>query len=260
MTIDSQILDEVLMASDVEARLRASWDQIALDVPELGALAMAGDSRDGKKLHKDNVEHTILVTAKSAARQRVRLAALFHDVGKPPTRVIHDDGTVTFHGHEALGGKITEEVLERLGYDEQLAREVASIVRLSGATKGSVEWTDSSVRRFANEAGDLLEDLLDFANVDVTSRHEYKHEEVRDEITTLRARIIAVRESDEAAKWRPVLSGDDIMARYGLTPGREVGMLLKTLSARQREIEADAKTMSEEAAWELLDGVRGEAQ
>jgi poly(A) polymerase len=206
---------------------------------------------DGTGLHKDNVDHTIKVTAKTPPRLQARLLGLFHDVGKPPTRIITSDG-VTFHGHEAKGASITSRVLERLGFSPEASARVSRLVKISGSTKGSLTWSDSAVRRFVVEAGDLLDDLLDFANVDVTSRHEANHEKVRDEVATLRRRIVEVSSADEAAKWRPVLSGDDIMARYSLSPGKEVGQLLRELSALQRTIEAAGNTLSVEEAWAEL--------
>ncbi len=232
--IDAATLSELLSGENVAAELRAAWGDIAYSVPELGALAM--DEGGVSRLHKDNVAHTIAVTAKTPDRLRVRLTGLFHDVGKPPTRRI-EDGVVTFHNHEAVGGKMTRSVLARLGYEPALVHDVSRLVRLSGATKGSLGWGDAAVRRLAREAGDLLGDLLDFAAVDVTSRHAHKHEAVAHEISTLRWRLAEVAESDARAAWRPALSGEDIMALYGLAPGREVGRLMRALSDASREDE-----------------------
>ena len=250
-TFNDAVLSEILLAPNVDAQLRAAWGDIAAAIPELGALAMP----DGAGRHKDNVEHTIKVTAKTPARLRVRLTGLFHDVGKPPTRVITDSG-VTFHHHERRGAAIAKKVLVRLGYSEQLADEVARLVEISGSTKGSQDWTDSAVRRFALDAGSLLEDLFDFANVDVTSRYEANHDRVREEVATLRRRVAEVAAADEAAKWRPVLSGDDLMFRYNMRPGKDVGFLLRKLAELQRSAEASGVRFGPEEAWIALDEYR----
>jgi poly(A) polymerase len=249
-------LDALLLNPDPAVALRGSWDKVATAIPELGALDMDRAVR-GREVHKDNVVHTILVTAKVPARRRIRLAALFHDVGKPPTRVINPDNTVTFHNHESVGGKLTKKALQRLGYDKELAYQVSEIVRLSGSTKGSELWSESAVRRFSLEAGELLGDILDFANEDVTSRHEWKHELVRKEVSQLRERLTQVAEKDEKAKWRPVVSGDEIMARYGLSPSREVGELLGLVGSSQRAAEAAGEAFDVDSAWEILDIARG---
>jgi poly(A) polymerase len=246
--ITAEVLTELLMAPDVASQLRAGWGDLALAVPELGALAM--EDPDG--LHKDNVEHTILVVSKTPARLRVRLTALFHDVGKPETRVIAQNGEVSFHGHEAYGERVTPKILMRLGYDEDLSAQVGKLVGLSGNTKGSEIWTNAAVRRFVLEAGDLLEDLLDFINEDVTSKHEYNHQRVRDEVSNLRTRIAIVQAEAQAAKWRPVISGSDIMERLSLAPSPVIGRLLKRVSEAQRAAEAEGRVFTTDDAWDVL--------
>lgn len=242
-------LSAILMDEQVERQLRYFWEYISRSVPELGAMAM----KDGRGRHKDTVEHTIMVTAKTPARLRVRLCALFHDVGKPDTRKIEDDGTVSFHGHEQLGAKMTTRILKELGYDKELASQVGRLVGLSGATKGSQGWGEAAIRRFDKEAGELLEDLLDFVVEDVTSRHQVNHDRVKTEIATLWRRIREVRAADEAAKWRPVVSGDEIMERYGLRPGKQVGEAIKTVSAAQKAAEEIGGTFTKDDAWAILD-------
>lgn len=247
--MDSTELSSILKGDQVESRLRERWGDIVATVGELGDLAM----EDGRGRHKDNVEHTILVTAKTPNRIRVRLTGLFHDVGKPPTRRIEEDGTVSFHGHEALGEKMTVKILKRLGYEAELATQVGRLVGLSGATKGSEAWSDSAVRRFTGSAGELLEDLLCFALVDVTSKHQVNHDRVANEISALRSRIDEVRAKDEAARWRPVVSGDDIMGRYSLTAGPKVGAMLRLVREAELSAKSLGKGFSVETAWEMLD-------
>jgi poly(A) polymerase len=248
-TIDHATLSELLLSDNVSLELTAAWSDIAHDIPELGALAMS--PLEGAR-HKDNVAHTIAVTAKTPQRLRVRLLALFHDVGKPPTRA-QEGSKVTFYHHEAVGGRITDKVLTRLGFDSEITSQVAKLVAISGATKGADGWTDAAVRRLVEDAGDLLEDLLDFANVDVTSRHESQHELVRAETALLRQRIAQVRAEAIANAWRPVISGDDIMRRYDLKPSREIGRLLNLVVTAQRAAEATAAAFSAHDAWALLD-------
>ena len=81
-------------------------------IPELPALAL---EQDPIHKHKDVLAHTIAVTAKTRADLVLRLAALFHDIGKPRTRKIDDNG-VTFRHHEAVGAKMARKRLTALGY------------------------------------------------------------------------------------------------------------------------------------------------
>ena len=251
--INAAVLNELLLAPRPELELEAAWSDLSRVLPELAALDM---DQGGARLHKDNVAHTIAVMAKTPARLRVRLLALFHDVGKPPTRRI-EGSVVTFHQHEQVGGPLATHALLRLGYDRDLAKEVGRLVSLSGSTKGSQLWTDGAVRRFVAEAGELLDDLLDFVAVDVTSRHEHKHREVAAEVAALRVRIDEVRCRDEARAWRPVVSGDELMARYELSPSPLLGQLLARVSAAQKAAEAKGLSYSKEQAFELLDAELG---
>ena len=101
-------------------------------VPELTALEL---EQDPIHKHKDVLAHTIAVTAKTAPDLTLRLAALFHDIGKPRTRSF-EHGGVTFRHHEAVGAKMTRKRLKALGFDDQVVADVSELGRLSGRFKG----------------------------------------------------------------------------------------------------------------------------
>ncbi|MBW3581052.1 MAG: CCA tRNA nucleotidyltransferase, partial [Actinobacteria bacterium] len=75
-------------------------------LPELPALAL---EQDPIHHHKDVLAHTIAVVARTRPERIVRLAALFHDVGKPKTRSFGPRGKVSFHHHEVVGARMTRE-------------------------------------------------------------------------------------------------------------------------------------------------------
>ena len=85
-------------------------------VPELPALRL---EQDPIHRHKDVLAHTIAVTAKTSPVLKLRLAALFHDIGKPATRSF-EHGGVTFRHHEAVGAKITRRRLREMEYDKPM--------------------------------------------------------------------------------------------------------------------------------------------
>ena len=139
--------------------------------PELSLLRM---EQDPIHRHKDVLAHTVAVTSKTRPDLRVRLAALFHDVGKPRTRRIDEDG-VTFRHHEAVGARMTKKRLTTLEFEEDLVADVSELVRMSGRFKGYSEgWSDSAVRRYAREAGPLLGDLNHLIRCDCTTRNQRK--------------------------------------------------------------------------------------
>ena len=216
-------------------------------MPEVGALDL---DQGGRKLHKDNLAHSFTVVAQSANRPRVRWAALCHDLGKPPTRVIHDNGTVTFYNHETVGSRITTKMLRRLGCDEAFTADVAVLVEISGRLHDFDEgnWTDAALRRFAVDAGELVNDALAVARADCTSARPGRRAQVVAQVNDVAERLAAVKAADEHKLIRPVLNGDQIIAALGIEPGPQVGPAYKyLLSFAQSGV-----TLTEDEAYVLL--------
>lgn len=195
-------------------------------LPELPALAL---EQDPIHRHKDVLAHTIKVTAQTPRRLRVRLAALFHDIGKPRTRS-YAQGKVTFIGHESAGARMTKPRMLALGYSEEQAAEVAHLVAMSGRFRGYDQgWTDSAVRRYVREAGPLLEDLTALVRADCTSRHRHKVEALRSSIRRFQEHIARVARADEEAALRPEIDGAKVMTHLGIEPGPAVGRAMSFL-------------------------------
>ncbi len=235
LSIDEQrsILDNALLADDVVTALWEFVNTGLADVilPELPALRL---EQDPIHQHKEVLSHTIAVTAKTPDDLVVRLAALFHDIGKPATRSFKHGG-VTFRHHEVVGAKITKKRLRALGYAENVVKDVSEIVRLSGRFKGYADgWGDAAVRRYARDAGHLLGKLNMLVRSDCTSRHNYIHQEIQYHVDDLEKRIGELAEADRRAAERPLIDGDEVMERLGLGPGPEVGKAIKFLLELRR--------------------------
>ncbi len=217
-------------------------------VPELTALQL---EQDPIHKHKDVLAHTIAVTAQTRPDLVLRLAALFHDIGKPRTRSF-EHGGVTFRHHEVVGAKLTRKRLAVLGYPEQVVDDVSELVRLSGRFKGYADgWSDSAVRRYARDAGHLLGTLNDLIRADCTTRNERRRVELRRHVDSLEARIAELAEVERRAAERPLLDGEAVMARLGIEPGPEVGEALRFLLELKRS-EPDLDIAATEArldAW-----------
>jgi poly(A) polymerase len=205
--------------------LMASPIGVAL-LPEVAALDMAQPDR---KLHKDNLTHSITVAAQAQPRLRLRWAALLHDIGKPPTRKI--EGTkVTFYNHEQVGRSMARSLLTRLGYASSFATQVATLVEISGRTHGFDDtWTDAALRRFVLDAGDLLDDALDLSRADCTSARPGRRAQILAQVDAVAARIAQVQAADARKAVRPALSGSEIMEILDLTPSPAVGRAYRYL-------------------------------
>jgi len=215
-------------------------------VPELVALQL---EQDPVHRHKDVLAHTISVTGKTRPDLRLRLAALFHDIGKPATRRFGPDG-VTFRHHEAAGARITRRRLAALGFDEQLIEDVSELVRLSGRFKGYADgWSDSAIRRYARDGGHLLGDLNELVRCDCTTRNRQRAERLQGLVDDLEARILELARADRDAAERPAIDGQAVMEHLGLEPGRQVGQAL----AHLLELKRSGAAVTDEAAYAALD-------
>ncbi len=226
-------LSEALLDDDC---LNALWALVdsgvaAQIIPELPALAL---EQDPIHKHKDVLAHTIAVTAKTRADLVLRLAALFHDIGKPLTRKIDDDG-VTFRHHEAVGAKMAKKRLRQLEYPDDVVSDVAELVRLSGRFKGYASgWSDSAVRRYARDAGHLLGLLNELVRSDCTTRNQSKRLELHHHVDAIEERILDLAAQDRRKAERPLIDGQTVMDRFDVGPGPTVGQALKFLLELKR--------------------------
>ncbi len=243
-------LSELVVEPDCAPGLWSAVDsgEIADLVPELPLLAM---EQDPIHRHKDVLAHTVAVVAKTEPEITVRLAALFHDIGKPDTRSF-DHGGVTFRHHEEVGARITKRRLDALGYPEPLIGQVSELVRLSGRFKGYADgWSDSAVRRYARDAGPLLGKLNHLVRCDCTTRNRARAEGIQAAVDDLEARIQTLAEEDRRRAERPGLDGNAVMAYLGIGPGRHIGEALAfLLEVRRREGDLEvAELKSRIDAW-----------
>lgn len=206
-------------------------------LPELPALRL---ERDEHHRHKDVYEHSLTVLDQSIDLEKRRghepdltgrLAALLHDIGKPPTRKFEPGGKVSFHHHDVVGAKMTRKRLKALTYPSQVVKDVSKLVELHLRFHGYGDqgWTDSAVRRYVRDAGDQLERLHILTRSDCTTRNRRKAERLEFAYDDLERRIADLTAKEELAAIRPDLDGDQIMAILGIKPGPQVGMAYKFL-------------------------------
>jgi poly(A) polymerase len=196
-------------------------------LPELPALAL---EQDPVHRHKDVLAHTVAVVQRARPDRIVRLAALFHDVGKPKTRSFGPGGAVSFHHHEIVGARMTRDRMRALRYPADDIDKVSGLVELHLRfhTYG-MGWTDSAVRRYVRDAGDLLDQLNELTRSDCTTRNPARAKALAQRMEELEARIAELREKEELAAMRPDLDGREIMAHLGIRPGPVVGRALAYL-------------------------------
>ena len=195
-------------------------------LPELPGLAL---EQDPIHRHKDVLAHTLAVVDKTSPDRLLRLAALFHDVGKPRTRAFVDGG-VTFHHHEVVGARMTRERMTALRYSHDDVATVVALVELHLRFHTyRLGWTDKAVRRYVRDAGPLLAQLNELTRCDCTTRNAAKARALDRRMDELERRIAELGQREALDAIRPDLDGTEVMARLGVPPGRVVGEALAFL-------------------------------
>jgi poly(A) polymerase len=193
-------------------------------LPELAACK--GVKQGGYHTH-DVYGHTLEAVGLTPPDLVVRLAALFHDVGKPATAA--PDGS--FLGHEKVGAEIAVAALTRLRFSNSIIERVAHLVRLHlRPVYYQSDWTDGAVRRLARDVGSDLPALLQLAAADIGASAYDQPEKIAE----LGRRLEAVL-AETPSRLRSPVTGEDIMKVQGLPPGPEVGRLKARLDELVQE-------------------------
>lgn len=201
-------------------------------LPELPALAM---EQDPFHHHKDVLAHTIAVVDKASPDLVLRLAALLHDVGKPATREFGSGG-VSFHHHEVVGARMARRRLKDLRYPKNVVEAVSQLVFLHLRPHTlKMGWTDSAVRRYVRDAGDLLEPLNELVRCDVTTANERRERGIQRRIDELEERIEVLAAQEELSRLRAPVDGHEVMEALGIEPGPRVGEIMEILLEKRIE-------------------------
>ncbi len=236
-------LDKLLVAPSPEAGLwfLVNTGLASQFLPELPALEL---EQDPIHRHKDVLAHTIAVVGKTRPERLVRLAALFHDVGKPKTRAFGPGG-VTFHHHDVVGARMTRERMRALRYPEQDIEAVSRLVELHLRFHTyRLGWTDRAVRRYVRDAAGDVERLNELTRCDSTTRNQAKAAALSRRLDELEARILELSERESLDAMRPELDGNQVMGILGIAPGPTVGAALGFLM----ELRLDEGLLGEEEA------------
>ena len=220
-------------------------------IPEIPKLRLEVDEHHH---HKDVYEHSITVLEQAMMQEErlgganlvIRLAALLHDIGKPKTRSFIEGGGVSFHHHEIVGARLAKKRLQELRFDGDTieAVELLTALHLRFHGYGDGEWSDSAVRRYVRDAGELLIHLHVLTRADCTTRNKAKATRLSNVYDSLEARIDVLMEQEELSKIRPDLDGAQVMEILNLKPSREVGAAMDFLM----ELRLDQGPIGEEKA------------
>ena len=198
--------------------------------PEINA--MYGMTQTSEWHHKDIFAHTIQVVdnaAKLSNKMEIRFAALVHDIAKPATRRIDKKKGYTFHGHDAVGERMINEVAKRMKLPNVLKFYLKKLTRLHLRPIALVKdiVTDSAVRRLMVAAGDDLEDLMILCRADITTKNPKKVKKYLKNFEKVEQKMESVFEKDSIKSFQSPVRGEEIMKIFNINEGPRIGKLKK---------------------------------
>ncbi|AEE16797.1 CCA tRNA nucleotidyltransferase [Treponema brennaborense] len=229
-------------------RLMEDTGMLRLFLPELAA-CRGVEQADARGFHRfDVLDHLLYACDGAPARKlEVRLAALFHDAGKPAVkrteireRVSDRAGEpppaetiYTFYNHETVSASITKNVLERLRFPNALTTAVCHLVK-NHMFHYESSWTDAAVRRFlVRVTPQAVEDLFDLRIADVYGMTgvppQLKNGVWSENLLELKDRIDAITAQNTALTLKDLAVNGADLIRAGIPAGKRLGHILREL-------------------------------
>ncbi|MBD5462302.1 MAG: CCA tRNA nucleotidyltransferase [Lachnospiraceae bacterium] len=173
-------------------------------------------------------EHTLRAMQEIRADKVLRLAMLFHDIGKPGTLTLDEEGIVHFHGHPALSEKMTRDILKRLKFDNDTIYMTTNLVRYHDY---DVEPGPKYVRRAIMKIGeDVFPLLFDVKLADIKAQSAYMRKEKVERLEAVRQVYEEIVAQKQCVSLKTLaVTGKDLMREMGMQPGPEIGLILKKL-------------------------------
>jgi putative nucleotidyltransferase with HDIG domain len=227
-----RVRDEIdkILASPLPSRAFRLMEETGLLKLFIGELA-ACRGIEQKGFHQfDVLDHCLLACDYAAAKgysRELRLASLFHDVGKPQARQMDESGVYTFYRHEEISAEMCREILERLRYPNAVINNVCHLIR-EHMFLYTGEWTDAAVRRFIARVGeDHLEELYRLRRSDAYAFTGKEGD--ASSLLLLAIRVNGILAAGRAFSLKDLaVTGNDLM-ETGINPGKTMGIILNEL-------------------------------
>ena len=250
----TQELIKILSTKKPSIGFYALRDTGLLDIilPEFSI--MQGVEIKNNMSHKDVFIHTLQVidnAAELSDKMEIRFAALVHDIAKPQTKRFINGKGWTYHAHEVVGIHLMRKLSKRMKLSNELTDYLCKLIKLhlrpiSLAMKGV---TDSAIRRLIVEAGDDIDDLMVLCRADITTKNKHKIKKYLNNFARVEELVKNVRLRDELRAFQSPVRGKEIMEKFNLSPGKDVGKIKKAIEDAILDGEIDNDYNQ---AWEFM--------
>ena len=215
------------------------WDSIFLNLPQYSDALRAHLSVDSRWL-------------------LLKWTALLHDIGKPLTKTVEDDGRTRFLGHEDLGAQLAEDRLWALRFSNDEIDRVTGIIggHMRPHWLAEAPLTRRAMYRFFRDTKDYGVDILLLSMADHLATHGPDTDLPRwVERLGLISQMFDVYFSQHAEVVAPpsLVNGNDLMQALGLPPGKQIGAMLEAI----REAQASGEVQTKEDALTLARSMVG---
>lgn len=178
--------------------------------------------------HRTGVgEHTLEAMKAIVPDKVLRLTMLFHDVAKPLTKTMDQEGIAHFKGHDSKGADVTKEILKRLKFDNDTLRKVCLLVKYHDCR---IAPSPKSIRRLMHAMGEGMFPLyMVVRKADMAAQSDYQYESKAADMNAIEACYKEIKEKEECTSLKMLeVSGSDLIA-LGVKPGKQIGEMLDRL-------------------------------
>ena len=224
---------KLLLSDNIEYGMQALLSTGLLEyfIPEL--VTCVGVTQN--QAHAFDVWTHLVKSAQHAATKNtsleLRLATLFHDIGKPATRAegLGKNHVISFYGHDVVGAKMTKKILERLKYPEHIIKKVVTLIRWHMFFADTEQVTLSAVRRIVAQVGEEnIWDLMTVRHCDRIGTGRPKENPYR--LRKYQAMVEQVLR-DPISLSQLAIDGNDLQKDAGIPAGPKIGWILHALFA-----------------------------
>jgi len=178
--------------------------------------------------HSYNVGEHILHSLTNVRKDKVlRLAMLFHDLGKARTRTTDEKGIDHFYGHVEESAKIADYIMKRLRFDNDTRHKVVKLVKYHDL---DMALTPKGVRKaIVKLSEELFPLLLEVQRADFMAQSMYKRDEKEAELAEIERLYARILEEQNCVSLKTLaVTGSDLI-EAGMKPGKEIGEVLQKL-------------------------------